>query len=270
MADKKGLLGFIDAHCHLNDEKFCSDIQNVLDNMQKNRVSAAIVVGSGCEGSKRAVDLAHTYDNLYAAVGFHPHDASLVNDRSLAQMEHIACDEKVVGYGEIGLDFHYDFSPRDIQCGAIKEQVALAKSLNLPIVIHEREAFTELFAILEDTGGLSIGGHWHCITTELKNALEIAKYFFIGITGIVTFSKSENVREIVENTPLGRIILETDAPYLAPKPHRGKRNEPSYIPIIAGKVAEIKGVSVEYVERISCKNTLEVYPKILEGRGNYE
>ena len=270
MTDEKEFWGYIDAHCHLNDEKFCSDIQNVLDNMRKNRVSAAIVVGSGCEDSKRAVELAHTYDNLYAAVGFHPHEASLVNDKALAQIEKLAQDEKVVGYGEVGLDFHYDFSPRDVQCGAVKEQVALAKSLDLPLIIHEREAFSELFSILEETGGLSVGGHWHCITTELKNALEIAKYFYIGITGIVTFSKSENVREIVENIPLNSIILETDAPYLAPKPYRGKRNEPSYIPIIAEKVAEIKGISLENVERISWENTLKVYPKMLEGRGNCE
>jgi len=258
----KKINGFIDAHCHLNDEKFAHDIEQTFCRMREFDVVCAIVSGSGIEGSKMALEIAHEHENVGAIIGFHPHETKDLDDKALSEIEELAKDNKVVGYGEIGLDFHYNISPPEIQKEAFKVQLGLAQKLSLPIVIHEREAFLDVWQILKDNGGAKNGGHWHCITTELENAKIIAEEFYIGITGIVSFNKSQNIKEIVSEIPLNKMLLETDAPYLAPIPYRGKRNEPSFIPIIANNIAELKNISVEEVKKITTENTLIAYPRL--------
>jgi len=255
----------IDAHSHLNDPKLSAQIDAVLARMREAGVSGALVVGTDVPSSCDAVALARAHPELRAAVAMHPHESKDLDDAALAALAALARQPEVIAYGEIGLDFHYDFSPRDAQREAFRRQLRLARELNLPIVIHEREAADEVMAILDAEDGWARGGEWHCCTVEPEQAVTITERLYIGIAGWVTFPKAENIRVLARAVPLERILLETDAPYLAPVPHRGKTNEPAFVRIIAQALAELKGISCAEVERITDENVTRAFPRWTAG-----
>jgi len=251
----------IDAHCHLNDPRLLPKVDELLSRMHDAGVSGALVVGYDVPSSRQAVELARRHPALRAAVAVHPHDSKDLDAAGLAELAELGRQPEVVAFGEIGLDFHYDHSPRDVQREAFKRQLALAAELALPVVIHEREAVEETMAILDAEGGWARGGEWHCCSTTPELAVSIAKRFFIGIAGWLTFPKSDNIREMARTVPIERMVLETDAPYLAPAPHRGRTNEPAYVQVTAQALAELKDVPVSEVERITDMNVVRAFPR---------
>ncbi len=235
---------FIDTHCHLCDKEFNSDFNLVLERAFENKVMKIIVPGSDLRSSEKALEAARNYDAIYAACGIHPHDSARSSNEDLRRLEKLAADKKVVAVGEIGLDFHYNFSPKDIQKKTFAEQLFIAKKIRKPVIVHSRECFLETLDILKSER--SSEGVIHCFSygrEEVKLFLDLG--FYIGFTGSVTFKKADQIRDAVAYVPIDRLLCETDGPYMAPVPNRGKRNEPSFIPLIAAKLAEIKRVSVE-------------------------
>lgn len=251
----------IDAHCHINDPDLLPHIDSLLAQMQQAGVSAALVVGTDVSSSRQAVELARRYPAvLRATVGMHPHESKALDTAALAALRALAVQPEVVAIGEIGLDFHYDFSPRTAQRDAFQRQLELAAELALPIVIHEREAVDEVFAVLDAADGWARGGAWHCCSVAPELAVTISRAFYLGIAGWITFPKAENIRAIAHAVPLERLLAETDTPYLAPVPHRGKPNQPAYVRLVAQALAEVKGESPERVEEITTNNTLRAFP----------
>ncbi|MBI4125549.1 MAG: TatD family hydrolase [Deltaproteobacteria bacterium] len=248
---------WIDSHCHLAWEKFREDLPQVLARAKEAGVAGMIVIGAGegVEGNPKAIDLAAQHPNLWAAVGIHPHDAAQTGD-----LKNLASQSKVVAIGETGLDYHYDHSPRKAQQERFAEQIALAGELNLPLVIHSREAWQDTLAVLKEGGPPERGGVFHCFSggwKEAKQALDLG--FYISVSGIVTFKKAESLVEVVHKIPLERILIETDAPYLAPVPHRGERNEPAFVKFVGEKIAEIRSGPVEKVSGIILNNTKTLF-----------
>ncbi|HEX2950759.1 MAG TPA: TatD family hydrolase [Armatimonadota bacterium] len=252
----------IDAHNHLNDPKLLPQIDELLARMERAGVAGALVVGYDLASSRVAVELAQRYPSqLRAAIGVHPHESKNMDAETLAGLHRLAEHEEVVAYGEIGLDYFYDISPRDVQQEAFRRQLHLAGELNLPVVIHERNAVDDTMAILDEEHGWTLGGEWHCCNVTPDIAKTIAQRFYLGIAGWVTFKNSENIRDIVRNVALERLLIETDSPYLTPVPYRGKPNEPAYTRLIAQALAELKGISPEAVEKITIDNTLQAFPR---------
>ncbi len=237
----------IDAHCHLNNPEMLELVPAMLQRMTAAEVTGAVVAGYDLASSYRAVELARQYPQLRAVVGVHPHDSDIIDDALIDELRMLARAPQVLAIGEIGLDYHYDHSPREVQREGFRRQLALAAELNLPVVIHERAAIDDALMIMDAEGGWARGGHWHCGSVEPEIGLRIAQHMYVGIAGWVTFKKADNIRALAAAIPLERMLLETDSPYLAPIPHRGKSNEPSYIPLIAAAVAELHGVTAEEV-----------------------
>lgn len=252
----------IDSHAHLNDPRLLPDLEGVLERMGPAGVSGALVVGYDLPSSQRALELASRYpDLLRASVGVHPHESKSLGRAALASLEELASHPEVVAYGEIGLDFHYDHSPRDVQREAFRRQLGLAARLGLPVIIHEREATEEALAILTEGDGLAPGGVWHCCDLGPDLAKEIAGWLFIGIAGWITFPKAENIRAMARAVPLERVLVETDAPYLTPVPYRGRRNEPAHVRLVAEQLARVRGVSLERVAAVTKENIFRAFPR---------
>ncbi len=210
----------------------------------------AIGTGDGPPDLEAGLRMCALHPAFLATVGVHPHNASAVNEETYEQLRALAKRDKVVAIGEIGLDYHYDFSPRDVQLAVFRRHLQVARELRMPIVIHTREAWADTARTLRDEWDPRLGGVFHCFTegpAQAEEALELG--FHCGLGGVVTYPKADVLREAVKLLPLDRILLETDAPYLAPVPHRGKRNEPSFVLHTARKVAEVKELSVEVLER---------------------
>jgi TatD DNase family protein len=246
---------FIDSHCHLDDKRFADDLDAVLDRAAAAGVTRILTIGTGDGPPEvdRAVRIADRYSQVYASIGVHPHDASKVTPQTYADLRALASHSKVVAFGEIGLDYHYDFSPREIQREVFTEQLKLAREVNLPITIHTREAWQDTMSILRD--------HWsgegvmHCFTgdpAQAQEALDLGLHLAYG--GVLTFKTAEAVRESARITPPDRLLLETDAPYLAPIPHRGKRNEPAMMIETARKLAEVRGITPEAIAALTSTN----------------
>jgi len=252
----------IDAHNHLNDPRLLPVIDELLARMREAGVTGGLVVGYDLPSSRLAVELAEAHPAvLRAAVGVHPHDSKDLDVETLSALRDLARRPAVVAYGEIGLDYYYDHSPRDVQRDAFRRQLTLAAELEMPIIIHEREAATEVMTILDAEDGWAHGGEWHCCSVAPDLALAIAERFYLGIAGWITFPKAENIRAIVRAVPLGRLLLETDAPYITPVPYRGKPNEPAYLRLTAQALAQEKGISVAVVEKETMENTLRAFPR---------
>ncbi len=252
----------IDAHCHLNDPELLPHADELLAGMREAGVSGALVVGYDHQSSREAVALAERYpEQLRAAIGVHPHESKFLDDGTLDALRELAQAPVVVAVGEIGLDFHYDHSPRDVQRDAFRRQLALAAELALPIVIHEREAAEELIALLDAEEGRRLGGSWHCCSVAPELAVELARDFYIGIAGWLTFPKAENIRAIARAVPLERLLIETDSPYLAPVPFRGRKNAPANVRLVAQALAIEKGVSSATVEEVTERNTRRAFPR---------
>ena len=250
----------IDTHAHLDSSRFNKDRAEVIKNARDTGVSYIVNIGADLRSSRYSVKLAREYPFIFATVGIHPHDAIGLDANVLAELEKLAGEEKVVAIGEIGLDYYYDHSPRDIQRAAFIDQLVLAKKLNLPIVVHSREAEEDTMNILKEHYAGAGTGILHCFSGSLemaREALEMGLYLAFG--GVVTFKNAGGLLEVLKEIPLDRILLETDCPYLTPVPHRGKRNEPAYLPYVAEKIAEIKGVAIEELAEITTANAIRVY-----------
>jgi TatD DNase family protein len=246
---------FVDSHCHLDDKRFADDLDAVLDRAAAAGVTRILSIGTGDGPPEidRAVRLADRYETVYASVGVHPHNASKATAETYDDLRALARHAKVVAFGEIGLDYHYDFSPREIQREVFIEQLKLAADVALPVTIHTREAWEDTMSILAEywTGE----GVMHCFTGDPAQAREaLALGFHLSFGGVLTFKTAENVRESARITPEDRLLIETDAPYLAPIPYRGKRNEPSMMLETARKLAEVRGTTPERVAEITTTN----------------
>ncbi|MGB0910968.1 MAG: TatD family hydrolase [Nitrospirales bacterium] len=243
----------IDSHVHLDDTRYDSDRADMFARAQDAGVEAFITIGCDLASSRAAVELADRHDHIYATVGVHPHEVKHINDSWYQELKTLAEHPKVVGYGEIGLDFHYDHSPRDIQRTCFREQIQLARELQLPIVIHTREAQDDTITILQEEHASQIGGVFHCFSGDsglAKDALDLG--FYLSFSGIITFKSASMLRDIVQTVPDDRLLIETDAPYLTPVPFRGKRNESAYVKTVAEKIAEVKeGPTASAFERIA-------------------
>lgn len=246
----------VDSHCHLDDEQFDSDRDAVMERALAAGVSSMLAIGTG-DGPpdlEAAIRLAVQYPSMYATVGVHPHEASKCGHEVLERLRDLARHAKVVAVGEIGLDYHYDFSPRDVQRNVFIEQIRLAGAAGKPIVIHTREAWDDTVSILREHGSPA-GGIMHCFTGGPKEAEQaLGLNFHLSFGGVLTFHKAEPLRQAAAMVPEYRLLIETDAPYLAPVPYRGKRNEPAFVLETARKLAHIRGVKVEQIAHITTRN----------------
>jgi TatD DNase family protein len=258
----------VDTHCHLNSEQLAGDVEGAIARAEAARVERLVVVGFDMPSSEQAVRLAEAHSQVWAAVAVHPHDARHYDPAAEDRLRALARHERVVAIGEIGLDYHYDFSPRQAQIQAFRAQIGLAREVGLPLIIHCREAYSDVLDILETeaAGVPSIVMHcWAGALAEAERALALG--MFLGIGGVVTFKNAETLREVVRAAPEDRLLLETDAPYLAPAPHRGKRNEPAYTALVAAKVAEVRGVPLERVIAATTANAERVFPRLRSTSG---
>lgn len=253
-----------DTHAHLNDRAFKNDIEGVLTRAADAGVDRVICPGYDLTSSRKAVEIAGKYDNVWAAVGIHPHDAKSLTDEAMAEIRMLAAKPKVIAIGEIGLDFYRDLSPRAVQEQALRSQLRLAKQLGLPVIVHDREAGADILRVIEDEGPPDAGGVMHCFSGDLDQAERVlALGFYLGFAGPVTFGKSRNLREAARSIPIGRLLIETDSPYLTPEPYRGRRtNEPAFVRVVAEKVAEVRGVDLEEIAGATSENTLRLFERI--------
>jgi TatD DNase family protein len=250
----------IDTHAHLDHERFKDDVDQVMERAKLAQVQSIITVGADLASSRQAVGFAKRYPKVIATVGVHPHDADSVSESVLNEIAILAQDEGVVAIGEIGLDYHYDFSPRDVQRRVFAIQISLARKLELPIVVHVREAYQDVMSILKSEHAEDVGGIIHCFSGDrevVKDCLDMG--FYISVGGILTFANSQELREIVRGLPMDRILLETDAPYLTPVPYRGKRNEPAYIVHVAEALANLKGITFNEVAETTTLNACKLF-----------
>lgn len=251
---------FIDSHSHLDDKRFDGDRDILIKSLKENKVDLAINIGADLETSINSVELADKYENIYAVIGVHPHSASEVTDETIDQLRQMAKHKKVVAIGEIGLDFYYDNSPRDIQRKWFKEQLNLAKELKLPVVIHSRDANQETFDTIKEAQDGNLKGVMHCFSGSVEMAIEYMKIgFYISLAGPVTFKNARVAKEVAEVVSLDKLLIETDCPYLTPEPYRGKRNEPMFVRYVAEKIAEIKNIPVEDLAKHTSRNTRELF-----------
>ncbi len=246
-----------DTHAHYDDERFSEDRDELLSSLFKQSVSHIINCGCDLKSSLTTIALAEKYPQLYAAIGVHAHEASECTAEDLAEIKKLYCHEKVVAVGEIGLDYYYDFSPRDRQIEVFTEQVKLANDLDLPVIIHDREAHEDTLNILRD---LRPKGVVHCFSGSREMAEEIVKLgLYIGLGGAVTFKNARRPIEVAEYLPLDRLLLETDAPYMTPVPFRGKRCDSAHIMYTAEKIAEVKGMDTQELIDICNENSKKLF-----------
>ncbi len=251
---------FIDSHAHLDDERFDEDRKALIEGLKENNIDLVVNIGADMKSSRASVLLSKEYDNIYAVVGVHPHDAQDVPEDYIEELKVLSKEEKVVAIGEIGLDFYYDNSPRDIQRKVFLEQLELARELDLPVVIHTRDAAGETFEILKDAAAKGSRGILHCYSGSPEMALDYIKLgFYISLGGPVTFMKARVPKDVAKVVPLDKLLIETDCPYLTPEPYRGKRNEPKYVAYTAHAIAEIKGINVEELAEATSKNAKEIF-----------
>jgi TatD DNase family protein len=257
----------VDTHAHLDFDKFDADRPAVIERARAAGVVAIVNVGADLPSSRAAVRLAGEYEGIYAAVGMHPHDARKLDGAALAELRELAQQPKVVAVGEIGLDFYRDLSPRDVQRRAFQAQLAWAARLGKPVVIHDRDAHDEVLAMLEDwAAGLDHSplagrlGVLHTFSGDLtmaERAIDLG--FYISISGPVTYHNARQLPEIVRALPLGRLLVETDCPFLAPHPHRGRRNEPAYVRLVAERIAELRGISLDDLAQTTTANACRLF-----------
>jgi TatD DNase family protein len=249
-----------DTHAHLNAIQYEEDIVEVIQRAKTERVSHIVVVGFDKDTIKRAMELTEQYEMIYAAVGWHPVDAIDMTDEDLEWIKALASHPKVVAIGEMGLDYYWDKSPKDIQMDVFRRQIRLAKEVKLPIIIHNRDATEDVVKILKKENASEVGGIMHCFTGSLEVAKQCMDMnFYISFGGPVTFKNAKKPKEVATEIPLERLLIETDCPYLTPHPFRGKRNEPSYVKYIAEQIAELKGLSFEEVAKITSDNAMKLF-----------
>ena len=251
-------LPFIDTHCHLEMKAFEQDREEVIARAKEAGIEAVITIGSDLEGTLKGVDLAETHDFIYSSVGIHPHDAKDFTGQTYGLLKELTQKAKVIAIGETGLDYHYDHSPRDVQRNVFEQHLSLAKETGLPAVIHSREADADTLKIVRDAG-LS-QGVFHCFSGDVTMAEQVmALGFYISLAGPVTFKKARILQEVATRVPDDYLLIETDAPYLTPEPFRGKRNEPAHILHTAAKIAELRGITLQDISRITTLNAKRLF-----------
>ena len=249
----------VDTHAHLDSARFGDDRDEVVLRALGAGVHAIVTVGVDLDSSRRAVALAQEHACVYAAVGVHPHETSQAEPDTLDELERLSGLEGVVAIGEIGLDFYRNLSPPDSQRGLFVAQLELARRVNKPVIIHDREAHGDIMSILRDKAR-NMQGVLHCFSGDRDMALQVADMgFYISIAGPVTFSNAYRLQRLVRDLPLNCMLIETDCPFLAPHPHRGRRNEPAYVCLVAAKIAESKRVSIERVEEVTTANASRLF-----------
>jgi len=250
----------IDTHCHLDFPDYQGDLAEVLARAAKVGVAEIITVGIDLATSRKACELAASLPGVYATVGVHPHHVNEMGPDDYPALRELAARPEVVAYGEIGLDYVKEYSPAALQREHFVRQVEIARQAGLPLIIHDREAHADILAILRAAGKLPAGGVMHCFSGDAALAEEVLELgFYISIPGVVTFKSAAVLREAVRRVPLERLLLETDAPFLAPVPVRGKRNEPAFLPYIARRVAEVKGCELEEVAHQTTANAHRLF-----------
>jgi hydrolase, TatD family len=250
---------FIDSHAHLEMKAFDHDRDEVITRAGEAGVDYTVTVGTTLSDCEKAISIADKYESVYAVIGIHPHEVKNIDDRTYESLREMAKADKVVAYGEIGLDFFHNLSPRDAQIKRFGEQLELASEIGLPVVIHDREAHTETLEMLKEWKGTQ-RGIIHCFSGDYAMAEKCLDMgFYISIPGTITFKKSEALREVVRKVPITSLLLETDSPFLTPHPMRGKRNEPANVILTARRIAEIKGLSFEEIGEITSQNVKDIF-----------
>lgn len=250
----------IDTHAHLDSKRFADDLPQVIEAAKAAGVSHMLTIGCDLASSKASVELAATYPEIYAAVGIHPHDAREATTVAIEKLKALAQQDKVVAIGEMGLDYYRDHCPHDIQQTAFRRQIALAKEMGLPIIVHDREAHQDVLRILREEQAQQVGGVLHCFSGDLAMAQAcIDMGFYISFPGTLTYPANQALRGVAEAISTDHVLLETDCPYLAPQPRRGKRNEPAFVRYTAEELARIKGLSVADIARVTRLNTFRLF-----------
>ena len=251
----------IDTHCHLNDENLLPIADRIVGDFERDKIESAICVGYDMPSSRLAVELADKCEKLYSAVGIHPHDADTANGEAYEELKTLAGNQKCVAIGEIGLDYHYDLSERDVQRKAFAEQIELADQVGLPVVLHVREAYDDARKILFDMRSyLNHGLLLHCYSGSseyVKVFDKLDAYYSFG--GAITFKNARHNIEALATVPLERLVLETDCPYMTPVPYRGKMNEPKYVALVLDKASEVLGINKDELEKITTENAKRLF-----------
>ncbi|MUV38010.1 putative metal-dependent hydrolase YabD [Lentibacillus sp. JNUCC-1] len=249
-----------DTHVHLNADQFMEDREETIERARAAGVEYMVVVGFDRKTIPLAIEIAEQYDFIYAAVGWHPVDAIDMTEEDLNWIEELSAHPKVVALGEMGLDYHWDKSPHDVQKTVFAKQIRLAKKLNMPVIIHNREATEDIITVLQEENAAEVGGIMHCYNDSadyVQTCLDMN--FYISLGGPVTFKNATMPKEVAKIVPGDRLLIETDAPFLAPHPNRGKRNEPAYVALVAEKIAELRGVDVKELGRITTENAFRLF-----------
>ncbi|MFA5806331.1 MAG: TatD family hydrolase [Melioribacteraceae bacterium] len=251
---------FTDTHTHLFYPNFDGEVDKVIERAVQAGVDYMIVPGTDLATSLQAIELAEKYNNIYSAVGVHPHDSKDWNNSLIEKLEELAKNKKVVAIGEIGLDYYYDFSPREIQIKAFESQIQLALKLNLPVIVHNREANEDIMNIARKYKDSGVRAQYHCFAGSIADARELVEmHHYISFPGIVTFKNAESVRKVLSRVAIENLLLETDSPFMTPVPHRGERNEPAYIKLIAEKIAEVHHLTTEDVGKATSYNAHKLF-----------
>lgn len=253
-----------DTHAHLDSGQYQDDREEVIARARDAGVGLICNVGYDLPSSRRSIAIARDHEGIYAAVGVHPHDASTLDEGALDALRSLAGDPRVVAIGEIGLDYYRDLSPRKVQKEAFRRQIALARQLKLPIIIHDRDAHQDVMAVLREEGARNAGGIFHCFSGDAAMARECLELgFHIALGGPVTFSNGGRAQEVARVVPPDRLLVETDCPYLAPAPYRGRRNEPAYVRLVAEKIAALRGLDPEELAAGTTENALRLFRSVL-------
>lgn len=256
--------GLFDSHAHLDDRRFDKDRKALIQSFKSQGVDYVLNPGADPASSKRAVAIAEEYDCVFAAVGTHPHDARKLTREHLDLYRRLAESDRVVAFGEIGLDYHYDNSPRDVQRDVFRMQMDLCEELKLPVIIHTREASEDTYNILREYKG-RVSGIMHCFSESVEMARKFLDLgYYISICGPVTYKNAKKPKEVAKMVPEDRLLIETDAPYLTPEPHRGQRNDPTYVRHVAEVIGELRAVSLQEITDITRTNAIRAFG--LEGR----
>ncbi|HLS09025.1 TatD family hydrolase [Lentibacillus sp.] len=249
-----------DTHVHLNADQFLEDRDETIQRAFDAGVKYMVVVGFDRQTIPLAIEIAEEYETIYAAVGWHPVDAVDMTDEDLAWIEKLSAHPKVVAIGEMGLDYHWDKSPKDVQKEVFRKQIALAKKVNMPIIIHNREATKDIMELLQEEKASDVGGIMHCYNDSAEYVQTFLDMnFYISLGGPVTFKNATLPKDVAVEVPLERLLVETDAPFLAPHPNRGKRNEPSYVKLVAEKIAELRDMSFEELSDRTTENAFTFF-----------
>jgi TatD DNase family protein len=249
-----------DSHCHLEDERFTGEVDAALARMAEAGVGSCICAGSDLDSSRRVADIAAAHANVYGVVGIHPHEASTFDEATLPTLAALLKAPRIVGVGEIGLDYYYDHSPRDVQRDVFAKQLEFAFEHQKPAVFHVRDAHGDVTDIFRAHKGRLPAGVLHCYTGSVESAREyLSMGFYISLSGTVTFPNARNIHDVARYVPLDRLLMETDSPYLAPVPKRGQRNEPAYVRFVAQRVADLRGIPLEELAAQTTSNVETLY-----------